>query len=155
LFVSSSRYSASFHRPWYTRLFHSGILLPSGQPVQAHTHTHHPPVRLASPRHVAGCRIHVLYRLASQHPVAGFMGWSGRSRRPRAINTGAGRQGRVPTRAGLVAEGGAAVHAAGGLGAQQVRVVLVRQLGHHLSPVLQPLLNIAIRDGVPATRPTQ
>lgn len=37
LFVSSSRYSASFHRPWYTSAFHSGILLPSGHPASTPT----------------------------------------------------------------------------------------------------------------------
>ena len=35
LLVSSSRNSASRQRPWCTRLFHSGILFPSGQPAPA------------------------------------------------------------------------------------------------------------------------
>ena len=51
-----------------------------------------------------------------------------------------------------MAEGGAAVHAARGLRAEQVGVLLGRQLGQHLAPVLGALLHRPVRDRAPVRR---
>lgn len=53
------------------------------------------------------------------------------------------------TTGGLVAEGRATVHAAGGLRVQLVRPLSSRQRLLHLPPVLQPLSHVAVRQRVP------